>query len=50
MKIVMKFGGTSVGTGENIRHVATSVTQVRERRQQSRRRGFCIGRRHQQFA
>jgi aspartate kinase len=27
MKIVMKFGGTSVGTGENIRHVATSVTK-----------------------
>jgi aspartate kinase len=27
MKIVMKFGGTSVGTGENIRHVADSVTQ-----------------------
>ena len=27
MKIVMKFGGTSVGTGENIRHVAESVTQ-----------------------
>ena len=26
-KIVMKFGGTSVGTGENIRHVAESVTQ-----------------------
>ncbi len=27
MKIVMKFGGTSVGTGENIRHVAELVTQ-----------------------
>ncbi len=27
MKIVMKFGGTSVGTGENIRHVADSVSQ-----------------------
>jgi aspartate kinase len=27
MKIVMKFGGTSVGTGENIRHVADSVTK-----------------------
>ena len=27
MKIVMKFGGTSVGTGENIRHVAETVTQ-----------------------
>jgi aspartate kinase len=27
MKIVMKFGGTSVGTGENIRHVADLVTQ-----------------------
>jgi aspartate kinase len=27
MKIVMKFGGTSVGTGKNIRHVADSVTQ-----------------------
>jgi aspartate kinase len=26
-KIVMKFGGTSVGTGENIRHVADSVTK-----------------------
>jgi aspartate kinase len=26
-KIVMKFGGTSVGTGQNIRHVADSVTQ-----------------------
>jgi aspartate kinase len=26
-KIVMKFGGTSVGTGENIRHVAELVTQ-----------------------
>ena len=26
-KIVMKFGGTSVGTGENIRHVAESVAQ-----------------------
>jgi len=26
-KIVMKFGGTSVGTGENIRHVAEIVTQ-----------------------
>ena len=25
MKIVMKFGGTSVGTGENIRHVADLV-------------------------
>ena len=27
MKIVMKFGGTSVATGENIRHVAGIVTQ-----------------------
>ena len=27
MKIVMKFGGTSVGTGKNIRHVAETVTQ-----------------------
>ena len=27
MKIVMKFGGTSVGTGENIRHVADLVTK-----------------------
>ncbi len=27
MKIVMKFGGTSVGTGENIRHVAELVTR-----------------------
>ncbi len=27
MKIVMKFGGTSVGTGKNIRHVANLVTQ-----------------------
>src|SRR5271169_3809646 len=27
MKIVMKFGGTSVGTGRNIRHVAELVTQ-----------------------
>ena len=27
MKIVMKFGGTSVGTGQNIRHVADLVTQ-----------------------
>ncbi|MCL4430082.1 MAG: aspartate kinase [Chloroflexi bacterium] len=27
MKIVMKFGGTSVGTGKNIRHVADLVTQ-----------------------
>ncbi len=27
MKIVMKFGGTSVGSGENIRHVADLVTQ-----------------------
>ena len=27
MKIVMKFGGTSVATGENIRHVANIVTQ-----------------------
>jgi aspartate kinase len=27
MKIVMKFGGTSVGTGENIRNVADLVTQ-----------------------
>ena len=27
MKIVMKFGGTSVGTGDNIRHVADLVTQ-----------------------
>jgi aspartate kinase len=26
-KIVMKFGGTSIGTGENIRQVADSVTQ-----------------------
>ena len=26
-KIVMKFGGTSVGTGQNIRHVAKLVTQ-----------------------
>ena len=26
-KIVMKFGGTSVGTGENIRHVADLVIQ-----------------------
>ena len=26
-KIVMKFGGTSVGTGENIRHVADLVTE-----------------------
>lgn len=26
-KLVMKFGGTSVGTGENIRHVADLVTQ-----------------------
>jgi len=26
-KIVMKFGGTSVGTGENIRHVADLVTR-----------------------
>lgn len=25
MKIVMKFGGTSVGTSENIRHVADLV-------------------------
>jgi aspartate kinase len=25
MKIVMKFGGTSVATGENIRHVANLV-------------------------
>ena len=27
MQIVMKFGGTSVATGENIRHVADIVTQ-----------------------
>ena len=27
MKIVMKFGGTSVGTGDNIRHVADLVTE-----------------------
>jgi aspartate kinase len=27
MKLVMKFGGTSVGTGENIRNVADLVTQ-----------------------
>ncbi len=27
MKIIMKFGGTSVGTGENIRHVAEVVMQ-----------------------
>ncbi len=27
MKIVMKFGGTSVATGENIRHVADLVTK-----------------------
>ena len=27
MKIVMKFGGTSVATGENIRHVADIVAQ-----------------------
>jgi aspartate kinase len=27
MKIVMKFGGTSVGTGKNIRHVAHLVTK-----------------------
>jgi aspartate kinase len=27
MKIVMKFGGTSVGTGDSIRHVADLVTQ-----------------------
>jgi len=26
-KIVMKFGGTSIGTGENIRHVADLVTK-----------------------
>src|SRR5512135_3462777 len=26
MKLVMKFGGTSVGSGENIRHVAGLVT------------------------
>jgi len=25
MKIIMKFGGTSVGTGVNIRHVAKLV-------------------------
>ena len=31
MKIVMKFGGTSVGTGENIRHVADLVTQYQQR-------------------
>ncbi|MCW3983252.1 MAG: aspartate kinase [Candidatus Bathyarchaeota archaeon] len=27
MKLVMKFGGTSVGSGENIRHVAEIVTE-----------------------
>jgi aspartate kinase len=27
MKIVMKFGGTSVGTGENIRHVADLISK-----------------------
>ena len=27
MKIVMKFGGTSVATGENIRHVVDLVTK-----------------------
>ncbi len=27
MKIVMKFGGSSVATGENIRHVSDIVTQ-----------------------
>ena len=29
-KIVMKFGGTSVGTGENIRHVANLVKRYAE--------------------
>ena len=27
MKLVMKFGGTSVGTGKNIRHVAELVAK-----------------------
>ncbi|NLD65813.1 MAG: aspartate kinase [Crenarchaeota archaeon] len=31
MKLVMKFGGTSVGTGENIRHVADIVAKYREK-------------------
>ena len=35
MKIVMKFGGTSVATGENIRHVADIVTQTRQKRSES---------------
>ncbi len=31
MKIIMKFGGTSVGTGENIRHVAELVMQYAQK-------------------
>jgi aspartate kinase len=31
MKLVMKFGGTSVGTGENICHVAELVTQYSQK-------------------
>jgi len=31
MKIIMKFGGTSVGTGENIRHVAELVMQYSQK-------------------
>ena len=31
MKLVMKFGGTSVGTGENIRHVADIVAKYHEK-------------------
>jgi aspartate kinase len=34
MKIIMKFGGTSVGTGDNIRHVADLVTQYAKKNNQ----------------
>ena len=47
MKIVMKFGGTSVATGENIRHVADLVTK-NAKKDQSCRSCFSVGRRNKQ--
>ncbi len=47
MKIVMKFGGTSVGTGENIRHVADLV--IKNAKKDQRHRGcFSFSRCNQQ--
>ena len=40
MKIVMKFGGTSVATGENIRHV---VDLVSKNAKKDRVAGGCLG-------